>query len=208
MHVFKRIKWTYVLLSAAFLLLGILLVANPATSLVTICRVLGVAALIFGALRILTYFLREVDRVGGQSDFAMGAFCLILGALLALRAPAMGSFLSVVVGIFILVDCVFKLQIVLDTRRMGVSSWWVTLLFTVVSLIFGVLLVFDPFSGQQVLVVILGVALIAEGLQNLCAAIYAAVVVKDVKRAVQDFVDNATAVETSGEVVDDDQTDR
>lgn len=120
----------------------------------------------------------------------------------------MGSFLSVVVGIFILVDCVFKLQIVLDTRRMGVSSWWVTLLFTVVSLIFGVLLVFDPFSGQQVLVVILGVALIAEGLQNLCAAIYAAVVVKDVKRAVQDFVDDATAVETTGEVVDDDQTDR
>ena len=35
MKVFKRIKWSYVVLSAMFLLLGIYLVVNPETSLVS-----------------------------------------------------------------------------------------------------------------------------------------------------------------------------
>ena len=43
MKVFKRIKWSYVVLSAMFLLLGIYLVANPETSLIMICRILGAA---------------------------------------------------------------------------------------------------------------------------------------------------------------------
>ena len=46
-----------------------------------------------------------------------------------------------------------------------------------------------------------GVSLIVDGVQNLCTVVYAAVFVKDVKAAVRDFVDDATAVETTGEVV-------
>ena len=41
MKIFKRIKWSYVVLSVMFLLLGIFLVANPETSLIMICRILG-----------------------------------------------------------------------------------------------------------------------------------------------------------------------
>ena len=126
-----------------------------------------------------------------------------MGALLLWRAPTMVGILSVVIGLFILVDCVFKLQVAIDSRRMGASSWWVTLLFTCVCMVMGFLLVFDPFSGQQVLATVMGISLIADGLQNLCTVIYAAVFVKDVKDAVRDMVDEATAVETTGEVVED-----
>ena len=53
MNVFKRIKWTYVLLSVFFLVLGLLLVCNPGTSMVTICRILGGIALAFGVVKIV-----------------------------------------------------------------------------------------------------------------------------------------------------------
>ena len=43
MKIFKRIKWSYVVLSVMFLLLGIYLVVNPETSLIMICRILGAA---------------------------------------------------------------------------------------------------------------------------------------------------------------------
>lgn len=203
MKVIKRIKWTYVLLSAFFLVLGILLVCNPDTSMIAICRVLGGCALAFGVIKIVLYFMREVEGVAVRYDFAVGAFCIILGAMLLWRAPTMVGFMSVVVGLFILVDSVFKLQVAIDSRRMGATTWWVTLLFTCVCLVMGGLLVFDPFSGQQVLATVMGVSLIADGLQNLCTVVYAAVFVKDVKNTVQDIVDEATAVETTGEVVED-----
>ena len=98
----------------------------------------------------------------------------------------------------------FKLQVAIDSRRMGASSWWVTLLFTCVCMVLGLLLVFDTFKGQQVISIMMGISLIADGLQNLCTVIYAAVFVKEVKDTVRDIVDDATAIETTGEVVDGD----
>ena len=112
--------------------------------------------------------------------------------------------MAVVIGLFILVDCVFKLQVAMDSKRMGASSWWVTLLFTCVSLVLALLLIFDTFKGQKVLSVMMGVALVADGLQNLCTVIYASLFVKEVRHAVQDAVDEATAIETTGEIVSDD----
>ena len=83
-------------------------------------------------------------------------------------------------------------------------TWWVTLVCTVVCLVLGILLVFNPFDGKQVLTIMMGVSLIVDGVQNLCTVVYAAVFVKDVKNAVHNFVDDATAVETTGEVIGED----
>lgn len=204
MKVFKRIKWSYVVLSAMFLLLGIYLVVNPETSLVMICRILGAAMAVFGVMKIVLYFIHEVEGVAIRFDFAVGLFCIILGALMLWRAPALTDILSVMIGLLVLVDSVFKLQVAVDSRRMGAHSWWVTLVCTVVCLVLGILLVFNPFDGKQVLTIMMGVSLIVDGVQNLCTVVYAAIFVKDVKAAVHDFVDGATAVETTGEVLGED----
>ena len=140
MKIFKRIKWSYVVLSAMFLLLGIFLVANPETSLIMICRILGAAMAVFGVMKIVLYFIREVEGVAIRFDFAVGLFCIILGALMLWRAPALTDVLSVMIGLLVLVDSVFKLQVAVDSRRMGAHSWWVTLVCTVVCLVLGVLL--------------------------------------------------------------------
>ena len=58
------------------------------------------------------------------------------------RAPALTDILSVMIGLLVLVDSVFKLQVAVDSRRMGAHSWWVTLVCTVVCLVLGILLVF------------------------------------------------------------------
>ena len=141
MKIFKRIKWSYVVLSVMFLLLGIYLVVNPETSLIMICRILGAAMAVFGVMKIVLYFIREVEGVAIRFDFAVGLFCIILGALMLWRAPALTDVLSVMIGLLVLVDSVFKLQVAVDSRRMGAHSWWVTLVCTVVCLVLGVLLV-------------------------------------------------------------------
>ena len=111
MKIFKRIKWSYVVLSAMFLLLGIYLVVNPETSLIMICRILGAAMAVFGVMKIVLYFIREVEGVAIRFDFAVGLFCIILGVLMLWRAPALTDILSVMIGLLVLVDSVFKLQV-------------------------------------------------------------------------------------------------
>lgn len=204
MRVFKRIKWAYLLVSVFFIALGLLLVIQPDTSMVNFCRFLGGVAVLFGIVRVIGYFVRDMEGVGLRYDFATGTFAIIAGALMIWRAPEMAGIMAVVIGLFILVDCVFKLQVAMDSKRMGANAWWITLLFTCVSMVLGLLLVFDTFKGQQVLSIMMGISLIADGLQNLCTVIYAAIFVKEVKHAVKDAMDEATAIETTGEVVTDD----
>ena len=204
MKVFKRIKWAYVLVSVFFIVIGVLLILNPETSMMMLCRVLGIGAIVFGILRVIGYFLRELDGVALRYDFASGVFAVIAGAMVIWRAAEVANIMAVVIGLFILVDCVFKLQVALDSKRMGASSWWVTLLFTCICMVLGCLLIFDTFKGQQVISIMMGVSLVADGLQNLCTVIYAAIFVKEVKTAVHNAVDEMTAIETTGEVVTDD----
>ena len=203
MRVFKRIKWAYLLVSIFFIALGVMLVIRPEMSMIYFCRFLGGVAVLFGLVRIIGYFLRDIDGVGMRYDFATGAFAIVAGAFLLWRAPEVANVMDVVIGLFILVDCVFKLQVAMDSKRMGASAWWITLLFTCVALVLGLLLIFDTFKGQKVLSIMMGIALVADGLQNLCTVIYASLFVKEVQYAVADAVDAATAVETTGEIVTD-----
>lgn len=201
---FNRIRWTYVVISAFFLVLGLIMILRPEQSLPLICRGLGVLAAIFGAVRILQYFLRAPQGIGQRYDLAGGLFCLLIAALLLFRAAAVAAVLSVIVGIFILIDSVFKFQIALDARRSGAQSWALMMLLACVSLLLGVLLVFDTFRGQKLLSVIMGAALIYDAAANLFTMFYVNHAIKGVKAAVRDAIDEATAIETTGEVLSDD----
>ena len=159
MRVFKRIKWAYLLVSVFFIALGVLLIARPDTSMVYFCRFLGGVAVLFGLARIIGYFVRELDGVGLRYDFATGAFAIVAGAFMLWRAPEVGGVMDVVIGLFILVDCVFKLQVAMDSKRMGARSWWITLLFTCVSLVLGLLLAAINLVRPIALILVIAAAL-------------------------------------------------
>ena len=74
MRILKRIKWAYLLISVFFIALGVLLVAKPELSMTYFCRFLGGVAILFGVIRVIGYFLREMEGVGLRYDFATGTF--------------------------------------------------------------------------------------------------------------------------------------
>lgn len=201
----SRIKWGYIIVSVFFLALGVLMVVRPDSSLPLICRCLGILTAIFGVVRIIQYFLRAPQGIGQRYDFAGGVFCLLIAALLIWRAAEIVSILSVVIGIFILIDSVFKLQVAFDARRAGVSSWIMMMILACVSLLLGILLVFDTFRGQAVLSIIMGAALIYEAAADLFTVFYVSRFVRDVKTAVREAIDDASAIETTGEVISDEK---
>lgn len=201
---FSRIKWAYVIISVFFLALGVLMIVRPDASFTVICRGLGILTALFGAVRVLQYFLRTPQGVGQRYDLAGGLFCLLIAAALIFRAREVAAILSVIVGIFILIDSVFKLQVALDAHRTGVAAWGMMMILACISLLLGVLLVFDTFKGQAIVSIIMGCALIYDAVADLFTVFYVSRVVKGVKAAVHDAIDDATAIETTGEVISDD----
>lgn len=168
----KRIKALYITISILSLLAGIALVIWPGASVITICYVVGSAAILVGAVRLMGYFSKDSYNLNFQFDFAMGLVFLILGTILIFHPGDTVAVLHFSVGILVLVDSVFKLQTALDAKHFGLKKWWVMLLCALFCAGLGLVLVILPFRTAEILVRVTGAALVVNSGENILTAGY------------------------------------
>lgn len=164
-------KTGYILLSAALCVLGIVLTAAPDVSLVVFEHALGICMILYGIIKLAGYFSKDLFRLAFQFDLAFGILLLALGVTALARPEFTISFLCVMLGIPLLADGLFKVQIAIDAKRFGISSWWLILALAILSGGFGMLLVLRPIESAQAMMVLAGLSVLAEGLMNLCVAL-------------------------------------
>lgn len=172
-------KTGYIVMSVVFCVVGVLFIALPARSAVMIGRVLGAAMAVFGAVKLVGYFSRDLYRLAFQYDLEFGILLIALGVIVLVRTNGVMDFICIAAGVAILADGLFKIQIAIDSRRFGIRDWWLILVLAVVTGGVGLLLIFRPWESVQVLTVLLGAALLAEGVLNLCVALSAVKIVKN-----------------------------
>lgn len=182
----KRIKALYITISILTLLAGIALVIWPGASVITICYVVGSAAILVGAVRLAGYFSKDSYNLNFQFDFAMGLVFLILGTVLIFHPGDTVAVLHFSVDILVLVDSVFKLQTALDAKHFGLKKWWVMLLCALLCAGLGLVLVILPFRTAEILVRVTGAALAVNSGENILTAGYT---VKSKKRVVPIMVE-------------------
>ena len=135
--------------------------------------------IVFGVIKLVGYFSRDLFRLAFQYDLEFGILLIALGLISLLRTSNLMDFICVAMGIAILADGLFKIQISVDARRFGIASWWLVLLLAVAAGAVGLVLIFRPWESAQLLTVLLGLALLAEGVLNLCVALSTVKIVKN-----------------------------
>ena len=170
----RYVKNGMLLLSVAYIVIGMLLLIMPETSLLWICNIFGVVVLVTGIVCLIQYarirgtgFTAPFMLVGGVITAGLGIFTLA-------KPQVVTSFLPVVFGIFIVVDGLSRIGTAIDLAKRNGQKWWLLLLFSIVSVALGVLLVLHPFDAAVSAVMLCGILLIAEGALNLGCILYAA----------------------------------
>ena len=177
----KTAKIGYIVISALLCALGILLIAKPELSVSVIGTICGILLIVFGAVKLVGYFSRDLYRLAFQYDFAFGILLIMLGILI-LRAPeGLMNFICIAIGLFILTDGLFKIQIAMDAKKFGIQEWWLILLLALITAALGVLLIVRPDAGSSALTIILGVTLLSEGILNLGTVITAVKITRNQK---------------------------
>lgn len=171
-------KSGYIIMSAVFCIVGILFIARPELSVKIIGRGLGIAMILFGCIKLVGYFSRDLFRLAFQYDLEFGILLIALGVIVLIRSPNVMNFIFIALGIAILADGLFKVQIAMDSKRFGIAAWWLILLLAVLTGFVGLLLVFRPVESAHVLTILLGVSLLAEGILNLCVVVSTVKIVK------------------------------
>ena len=164
-------KAGYIVMSLVFCGAGVLFIAKPELSAVAISRALGAAMILFGLIKLVGYFSKDLFRLAFQYDLGFGLLLIALGILVLAKPAGVLDFIFIALGIAILTDGLFKLQIAVDSKRFGISTWWLTLVLAVITGVVGLALVFRPWDSVRLLTALLGAALLAEGILNLCVAV-------------------------------------
>lgn len=171
-------KIGYIVMSVMFCIAGALFIALPDISITMIGISMGIAMIVFGIVKLVGYFSRDLFRLAFQFDLELGILLLVLGLIVLIRPDDLMTFICIALGISILTDGLFKVQIALDSKRFGIKSWWVILALAVVTGTIGVFLIFRSAKSAQFLTVLLGVSILAEGILNLYTVISTVLIIK------------------------------
>ena len=203
----RYVKSGMMLLSIAYIVIGMMLLIMPQTSLLWICYAFGAVVLITGIVCLIQYarirgtgFTAPFMLVGGVITAGLGIFTLA-------KPQVVASFLPIVFGIFIVVDGLSRIGSAIDLAKRKGQKWWVLLLLSIVSVALGILLVLHPFGAAVSIVMVCGILLIVEGAMNLGCILYAAMELRTLDRmataaanaamsAIGDALDEAEAAES------------
>ena len=134
-------------------------------------KIFGVVLILLGAVKILGYFTKDIFQLAFQFDFALGIISAILGIVLISRTSYMVEFLSICVGIFVLIDGALKLQTAVDAKKFGIEKWWLILIIALLVSIVGIILMVIPFAAQTMAAWIIGINLVLDGVLNICVVL-------------------------------------
>lgn len=179
-------KIGYLAMSILLCALGCILIAVPDFSLVLFCRLVGILMILFGFIKIIGYCSRDLYRLAFQYDLALGLLLMALGVLFIVRVNAIIPIICTILGICVFIDALLKIQISIDSKAFGISLWWLILSAAVVTGAAGFMLILRPWESAKVVMILLGIALITEGLLNLITVL---AVVKLIRRQQPTIID-------------------
>ena len=174
-------------LSAAIGALGIMLIAKPDRPVNQLCDIIGAMLAVFGIIRIIGYYSKDLYRLAFQHDFALGILLAALGLTIALSPHWAMNLLCLVLGIEIVTDGLFKVQTALDARRFGLETWWLIMAIAVIVGVVGTILIVRPAGGVRMLGRLLGASLLAQGILDLCVTLCAVKIISHQRRDAEEI---------------------
>ena len=140
-RILKRIKANVIVSAFICIALGVILVAWPGLSVKVVCMAIGAVLVINGISRLLNFIFGRDGSVFSQMNLVMGIIIVIHG--------------------------INNLQQSVSLCQSQYDKWWVALLLGIITIGFGVLLVFNPFAAVDTLIRFIGLFLIYDGASDI-----------------------------------------
>lgn len=104
MRFIKRAKAAYISTCAAIAVIGLILILFPEISMLAVCYMLGIAAIVFGIVKIAGYFSADPYGLAFQFDFAFGIIAILLGLIVIIHPGNIMALVPVIMGIYFMID--------------------------------------------------------------------------------------------------------
>lgn len=145
-NMYKRMI-IYSLLTALFtIIMGIVLLLLPNTTNKVVGIIVGIIFLIEGINSVYKYFHREGAKLYNL-NLVFGVLYALLGVVIILYPFTVVEFVTVCLGIYMIINGASKVNYALWLKRGNEESWLITLATGILIAIVGILVIFNPFAS-------------------------------------------------------------
>ena len=163
-NVYNRMIIYSLLTAILAILVGLTLIFLPSVSNKIVGIIMGVVILIFGINAVYKYFHRDGAKIYSL-NIVFGVLYSILGVVIILYPFSVMEFVTVCLGIFVIINGATKINYGIWLKKGNEDSWLVTLVTGIFLVIIGIMLVFNPFASLT-LTQLCGAFLIIVGILN------------------------------------------
>ena len=97
----KLLKDTHVITAICYIALGAVLFLYPALALNLVCSGIGIVVLVFGLMKLLSYFKTKTDGLAKQLDLVIGIILSVLGIFILVKPGLIAAMLPFAVGVLV-----------------------------------------------------------------------------------------------------------
>ena len=177
----KKIKWDSIIVALCSIILGILCVALPSKAGDTLCITFGVLQIVMSVSLYIRYF--KYERMFGGEFLILAIVMLISGVFFIVANRAVQSVLTVLFGLYILVDSGYSILDATNCIRAHIKGGYFLLVVGILTAFLGVSVMFSTFDSVMIFA---GISLIFDGVKRLIFTICYGVKVKQAKKVLQE----------------------
>ncbi len=162
MRQFRQGKYNSAVTPVITIILGLFLILNPSGVGKGLAAIIGIVLIISGAFDLLHYL--SLNQRGGLLS---GIVKCLLGIYAVTRGARLLSLLSIIAGLFIILNAINLIRNSLNLRAAHAPGGTVSLVFSVLFLLVGISMLFNPFGAVAAVFQIIGIILLLNGIFGL-----------------------------------------
>lgn len=125
-------------------LVGLVLLLIPGTLNKIIGILIGAALLIVGVLAIIKYTKEKEE--GSNLNLVSGILYSVLGVIIIIYPYSIINLVTICLGVYLVINGLLKLKVAFNLKNVT-DKWIGTLIMSIITVILGILLIFNPFAG-------------------------------------------------------------
>lgn len=149
-----------ILLDVVFILLGFFFMSNPEISSQLTGMLLGLLLVISGIYAIIKFITNMKFNLIFSVELIYGIISFIVGTIIVFNPTGFANLITVFIGIWFLVSGVIKAIISIMMKNINEDSWLFNFVIAVLTIVIGILLIVNPFSGKMVITIYAGIMLV------------------------------------------------
>ena len=161
---FRSIRSNIVITVVACLAVGAALILYPDMFLQIICYVMGALFVAYGVLGVLRCVRERMMRIG---VLLMSVLAAAAGIFIITQPKTISSILPVIIGLVLLLNGIMNIRHGLGLRRFDDGAWKIVLILGIITVVFGAVILWNPYSTATLTFRLIGAALLYNGISDL-----------------------------------------